>query len=60
MKKFNLKFLIGVIISLIGSVTNIILSTESDPIFATPRAIFSCFFMTILFYLVFIYKDKYK
>lgn len=60
MKKYNLKFLIGVMISLVGSITSIILSTESDSNFATPRAIFSCFFMTILFYLVFIYKDKYK
>ncbi|GGP03254.1 hypothetical protein GCM10010992_10920 [Cloacibacterium rupense] len=60
MKKYNLKFLIGLIVSFIGSVIAITLSMEKDTTFALSRAIFSCFFMSILFYLVFIYKDKYK
>ena len=60
MKKYNIKYILGILISTIGSTSMLILSTENDDIFSMSRTILACFFMTILFYLIYIYKDKEK
>ncbi len=60
MKNYNNKYKLGILISIIGSISMLILSTEKDYEFSISRTIYACFFMGVLFYLIYIYKDKYK
>jgi len=60
MKKYNIKYKLGLLISFVSSLFTLILSSEKDHEFSLSRTIYACFFMYIFFYLVYIYKDKFQ